>query len=295
MAGQDDRYRQPINRMRGWSALGGKERSVARMAWATTDHLRYWSLAHSPFRHPAAGHFFAGHPQREAIARLHLLVASDLGLGLLRSSGGCGTTTLMRYLAASHGWGDCAVQVIYSRGDQPEAGQVWHDLALKLRLGEPGPDVAARVRSAMVADSRQSVRNVWLVDEADQAAAEVAADLLDQVPRFATVLAVREMGPMVPDRQLAVRVGRCPLRLELPPWSLGDSIDYVREMLRRCGGRREIFTDVALVRLHEVTEGRVAAMSGLAETALALAASRGETQVGVGVVEEVEERLVRAA
>ncbi len=208
--------------------------------------------------------------------------------GILLSPSGCGMTRLLRHVAGSSGFGDCAIEPLITRGDRDAPRRVYHDLADALRLGIRIGDPRDCVHAAIDAGTRQSVRTVWLVDRAGAAAATVARELLDRGQAFSVVLGT---DPVAAPR-LAVRLGHCPLRIELTPWSLGDSIDFVHAALRRAGARGTIFTDTAIVRLHEIGEGRVAAIAGMAEWALIIAASHRLPRIGPDVVESVEDELV---
>ena len=242
----------------------------------------------SPVVAPTEPHFFAAGPQREAIARLDTLIAGGMPAGILLSPSGCGMTTLLRHVAGSSGFGACAIEPMITRGDQGDPRRVYRDLADALRLGVRNGDARDSVHAVVDAGTRQSVRTVWLVDRAGTAAATVARELLDLGQAFSVVLGT---DPAAAPR-LAVRLGHCPLRIELTPWSLGDSIDFVHAALRRAGARGTIFTDTAIVRLHEIGEGRVAVIAGMAEWALIIAASHRLPRIGPDVVESVEEELI---
>lgn len=255
------------------------------------DYLRYWSFVAPPFGRHAARRFFAAAPQREAIARLHTLVTGGLSSGVLLSPGGCGMTSLLRHVAASHGFGDCAVEMLMTRGDQADREQVWLDLADTLRLGSRSRALSQQIEATIDAGSRQSVRTVWLIDRAGHAATSVARELLDRDRMFSVVMGAEpEAGHC-----LAISLGHCPLRIELPAWPLVDTIEYIRDSIRTAGMERTIFTDTAIVRMHEIGEGRVGMIASIAELALVIAASHQVWRIGPEIVEAVQEELVRAA
>ncbi len=255
------------------------------------DYLKYWSLFSPPFGRHAAQRFFAASSQREAMARLHTLVAGGLSSGVLLSPRGCGMTTLLSHVAGSSGLGNCAVEMLMTRGDQADREQVWSDLADALRLGYRSADLPEQIASVIEAGSRQSVRTVWLIDRAGQSAAAVARELLDRDRQFSIVMGIEPQS----GHQLAISLGICPLRIELPPWSLHDTIDFVRSAMHTAGGTPDVFTDAAVVRLHEIGEGRVGVIASVAELVLVVAATHQATTIGPDIVEAVQEELVRAA
>jgi len=256
------------------------------------DYLRYWSLYEKPFGRTGGTRFFQGFPQREAIARLHYLVAGGISCGILLSPGGCGVTTLLGYVATSNGLGDCAVDMLRTRGDQPDQGAVYADLADALGIVSRHPtELAHQIPAVIDATSRQSVRTVWLIDGCGVAAAEVARRLIDRQFRFSAVMAADSRSA----QGLAITLGCCPLRIELPPLSLDDTSRFVHHALRSSGASQEIFTDAAMVRLHEIGQGRIGILTSVAELALIVGAAHEVPRIEPGLIETVQDELVRAA
>ena len=255
------------------------------------DYLRYWSLKEKPFGRDAGRSFFAGVPQREAIARLNYMVVGGMDCGVLLSPSGCGMSTLLRHVARSSGFGDCAVEMLLTRGDQSTIEAVCSDLADVMRLDHRSSDLQSQIDASIDASSRQAVRTVWLVDRCGAEAAMLARWLMDRDRRFSVVMGT------VPESasHLAVTLGSCPLRIELPALSLEETANYVRHALYMAGTSSEIFTDTAIVRMHEIGEGRIGVMSSVAELAMAVGAAHNVDQINADMLEVVQEELVRAA
>jgi type II secretory pathway predicted ATPase ExeA len=255
------------------------------------DYLKYWSIREKPFSRDSARRFFYGPPQREAIARLHYIVAGGMSCGILAAPSGCGMSSLIRHVARSSGFGDCAVEMVMTHVDAATPLEVFQSLADSLRLSTTPATVETDVRSAFSATSRQGVRTVWLVDGACETANAVARSLIDG-DELLTVIAGTN-----PDRatRTAIQLGACPLRIELTPLGLEDVGLYLLHALESVGCHHRVFADSAIVRLYEMTDGELKRLSQLAELALLVGAASRVKQVHAELIDAVQDELVRAA
>ncbi|MEM9645572.1 MAG: hypothetical protein AAF989_11325, partial [Planctomycetota bacterium] len=239
-------------------------------------------------------HFFAGTPQREAIARLHYLVAGGLDAGVMISETGCGLTTLLQHVSQSTGFGDTAIQTILTRGKVQTAEEVWTQLANQLRLPSQQNASSAVIHQCR-ALSRQLVRPVWFMDDCTETSASVARTLIESDAQLTVVLGTS----IETAREACLQIGQCPLRIDLPPLSLEDSIRFTDWSLRLVrlpeSKPPAYFTDTALVRLHELSEGRMGWIGRIAELSLMIAAAHQMRHVDVDLLESVQGELVRAA
>lgn len=263
--------------------------------WATErncmDFLKYWTLRDNPFGRKSGRRFYAGAPQREAIARLTCLVSSGMTSGILLSPSGCGSTTLMRHVARSSGFGDCAVEMLWTGGQQDSVAGVYAELSAAMRLEHSSAIASEQVASAMDVTTRQSVRTVWLIDGCNSITATVARSLLDANRSLSVVMGTTPEAA----NQLLISLGHCPLRIELSELDLDETAAYVRHALYMAGCSEPVFSDSAIVRLYEIGEGRLGIISSLAEFALMVGASNQVQQINPSLIEAVQEELVRAA
>lgn len=258
----------------------------------TMPFYENWSMKYSPFaRVDRAAHFFSGRPQREALARLHYLVDSGHSTGLLINDWGCGATRLLRHVAGSAGFGDTAVDVALTNGRLHRGDDVLRALAAQLGASESCPSPWQTVFDRTVASARQHVRTLWLIDDGTSEAAEWAGRLTSENPWVTAIVtaSLDEAGPLV------TALGACPLRIDLEPLDVSDTMDFLHEMLAAAGGSAEIFSDSAMIRLHELAEGRIAVIGQLAELAMQTAAHHGLHRIGSDLVEAIQGEFVRAA
>jgi type II secretory pathway predicted ATPase ExeA len=94
---------------------------------------------------------------------------------------------------------------------------------------------------------------------------------------------------------LQVTLDCCPLRIDLEPFQLDDTIGYVRYSLAAAGCTNDLFDDSALIRLHELSEGKIAFTAGIAQLALMAAATLRSKRVTAKCVESCQMELVKAA
>ena len=139
------------------------------------SYQKYWSLSKLPFGRPeTADEFFAGRPQREALARIDYLIRSGHNHGLVISPPAVGRTCLMSRVAQSAGFGDCAVDMVYTGAQDRSCDQLLRQLAIKLGSQRLISDGYRQVLERVTAAGRSRIRTVWLIDDCTPAAASVA-------------------------------------------------------------------------------------------------------------------------
>lgn len=256
------------------------------------SHYAYWSLQKLPFGRPElADDFFAGRPQREALARLHYLICGGRSSGLLIAPAGAGRTTLLGRVAVSAGFGDCAVDMVRTGARHRSRDELLVQLAVRLGTNPLRGDLFRQVSERIEASARQSVRTVWLLDDATPLAADLAGALADECSWFTAVIGCSPQDAL----ELAAALGGCPLRIDLDAFDLSDTAAFVRHSLAQAGGREDIFRDTAMVRLHELAEGCVATISRLAELALLAGAAQQAREITAELVEAVQFEVIQQA
>lgn len=257
--------------------------------------LQYWKLRHHPFAPPMAdeGHegFFAGLPQRRATAELAQLFRSDLRSAILIAEFGCGTSSLLRWLSGTSGIENVAVEAVLTSGPAVSPAIALTRLVAQMGCDPLASDPAAAVDAAWDAASQSQIRPLWLIDRADVPTAHVASRLLIRHRQLRTVIAV---SPGFAGR-IANSLPEDTLRIVLEPFSLADTVAFVRHGLARAAGRPDLFQTSALEGLHAASRGHVASVADLAQRALELAAAAGSRQVTLPDIAAAQLRHARAA
>lgn len=255
------------------------------------DYLSYWSLLRKPFTLADDDAFFAGVPQREAIAGLNYFLTSRLTAALLFAPVGCGMTWMLRRIQRMHGFGDSAADVILTDGGQHHRDGVYAELCAAFGYHYTTIDSADHIRRAIEATACQGIGTVWLIDRCATAAFGVAKDMIMSHENLSVVMGV---SPEQYDRY-AMQFGRGAMQIDLAPLSVEDTAEYVNYSLEHAGCTRQLFSDNTAVRLHEISRGAIAQLSALAESSLALAASHRMDEVTPAVVEAIDQQTARAA
>lgn len=257
------------------------------------DYLGYWSLKRKPFTGSGPGfRFFAGQPQREAIAGLHYLVSSQSQIALLVAAPRCGMTRLMQHVRTMRGLGDHATEVIYTSHVANSVGAVEAAVCKALGLGSvphnPGPVIGRVLR----ASKDQGIGITWMIDRCDRATVSKAR-------RFAETQKILTMVLGVNSQESAPSVFGAPdhgeLMIHLEPLSLADSLGYLRHGLRHAGANASMISDDAAVRMHEFSGGKLADLAAIAESSLALAARYRMNTIRPAVVEAITQHLSKRA
>jgi type II secretory pathway predicted ATPase ExeA len=81
------------------------------------------------------------------------------------------------------------------------------------------------------------------------------------------------------------------LRIDLEPWSIEDIEGFLTSSLSRAGRKKRIFTEDAVAKLHELSEGIARRVVQLADLALVAGAGAELSQIDAEVVESVHQEL----
>ena len=254
--------------------------------------LAHWSLSRLPFGPPRkSGDFFAGSPQREALARLEYLITHGRPVAIVTGPQSVGRSALLHYVAG-HYWGISARQtaIWIEPADQPR--EIIDQVAIY--LGLPHVPVAARWRAIFdetATAARGGARTVLVVDDADIAGEDslrTLARLIGACPAISLIVACRS------DRvsTVSAAVGGCPLRVELSGWSLPEIRDFIQHGLHNAGCSKAVFTDQGIIRLYELSDGLPGIVSRLAELALLTGGGCQAQRVGPELIDAAANELL---
>jgi len=256
------------------------------------NFLQHWSLSRSPFAAVTSyDAFFSGNPQREATARLDYMIRSACRSAIMLSHRGCGVTTMLRRFTTTSGVGGTAVQPVMTTGGVTSKRAALARLAVAMSIDPFSDRLAQRIEESVRALGRSQVKTLWLIDRCDVATAEAASVLAGTTSSLAIVMGTTlESAPGLQDA-----LDFCPLRIDLDAFRLEDTIGYVRFAVAAAGAKSQLFDDTAIVRLHELTDGRVAMIAAMSALALLAGANAGAKSIGATLIESVQNELVRAA
>jgi general secretion pathway protein A len=256
----------------------------------------HWGLSRSPFAGGEAPLFYRGESQAEALARLRYVVGQRRH-AVLVGERGVGKSLLLQQFAAERRPHESATAVINVAGLSPRE-LLWHiaaGISISPRLEDESVRLFRRLEDFAAAASWRTSPAVLLLDDADQAGADVRLQLVRLLSlgqascRWLTlVLSTTPRGTQRLGEDLLEAID---LRIELEPWTEGDMIGYLQHALIEAGGDRPIFDDEALSAMHGLTGGIARKVNRLADHALLGAAAEGREMVDAAMIESAYDAL----
>jgi general secretion pathway protein A len=251
----------------------------------------YWGLQRPVFGSSAGRDALTQSPvHAEALARLEFLRESRSPIGLLIGPAGSGKTTVL---------GEFAHQARRSRA-----------LAAAVPCSGDEGFALARIATGLYAEAVGDSTQLWrqIVDRLEELKLEgmSAVLLLDDLDRAAAVVGYVEQLLAIPDAPLTVVVSARPetmgrigsrlldqaaLRIDLAPWSEGETCAYLDTSVAKAGRQQPAFDNAAVRRLFELSGGAPRRVNQLAQLALVAGAAQKLAQVDAATVEAVEEEL----
>ncbi len=232
------------------------------------EYLRYWSFREPPFGPAASRFFFLGGPQREGFAWIQEQIRSRSSISLLTANSGCGVTTLFSHLASSSGFDDCAVEVICSSGRQPSIERVQNDLARKMGIIVKRNSLGA-ISNAVELNQRRAIGFVWMIDGLGKHSADAAFQVSRRCP---TISIIGHVTPRL-HKRVARSLGRHIAQTSVKEFPENETAAFIDHSMQTAGCRKHPFSAEAIREIHRASNGRIKAISRLADQSLALAAS----------------------
>jgi general secretion pathway protein A len=245
-------------------------------------HATHWGLEKPPFPTGTAEPvFYAGLPQQEALARLRYLVHNQRRLGLVLGESGWGKSMVLELFAEEGMRENWQVARLNLLGLSVREFQ-WQ-LAVELhsspRLGDDALRLTRRMEERLQQNHLQSETTLLLLDEADQAGADVVTQILRlvQLPasRVGNLTIVLVGSPAQASRLGSRLLDLVDLRVDLEPWDADDTTGYLQLALVAAGAERPIFDEPALTEIHRLSGGVPRLVNRLADYALVAGSSEG--------------------
>ena len=258
--------------------------------------LAYWGFRRWPFeRSLTADRFFASPLHEEAMARLLFLVEQSRRTGIMIGPAGTGKTYLLKLLQQrAERLGRITV-----RADA--TGMDGHELISEIAVGchvpcEPDA-TSARIwngihqRFAALAVIQQPL--VMTIDHFDsvdfrcQQMVSRLRQLADTLGlKLTIILAIRN--PILPAAVQEI----VELRMDIGPWDVGDTAQFIHWSIEKAGSQNRIFTDEAVDLVYQFTIGVPAGIVTLCNLALLAASARDEKRVSRKIVEAAHRELL---
>ena len=258
--------------------------------------LGFWGFRHWPFdRSYSADRFFASQQHDEAMARMLFLVEESRRCGILVGPSGTGKTFLLKLLQQrSERLGRLTVRC---EATGIEGEEFIGQIAVGCNAAVDPNATSARIwsglraRFAALAVIRQPL--VILIDHFDQVEfrCQQAVWRLNQLAdavglKLTVVLATR-------DRTFpAVMQDLVELRIDIAPWNASETAKFIDSAIEHTGCNVTLFTDDALIAIHEVTNGVPARVVSLSSHSLLAARAQDQMLVTREYVEAAASELL---
>ena len=267
-------------------------------AAATSTYRAHWNLRETPFPSGLAPKFFYQSPSHEeALARLEFLVEQRQRLGLLLGRSGTGKSLILDRLASNlrHGGAQVANISLLGVGLHEFLWLLAAELGLNPDRKE-NPFSLWRSLIDRIAENRyQQLDTVILFDDADRALPEVLDHLVRLIQSdrgLPTSLVLVLAAPADHITRIGSRLlDLAELRIDLDPWEESDTGGYLISALAQAGRKTMLFTDAAVLRLHELSGGIPRRVNQLAALALVAGAGLQLTRIDADTIDSVYREL----
>jgi type II secretory pathway predicted ATPase ExeA len=258
----------------------------------------HWGLRESPFHGDMVMQSLHQSPtHQEALARLQFLVENHRRLGLLMGPSGSGKSLVLEAFAEQLRRRGRMVMKISLLGVEP--AEILFLLATGLN-SNPDLCTSTIVLWRAITDRLrefyyQKLDTVILLDDADCADNQVLA----QVARLARHDAASEARLTFVLAGQREKIGRlsdqllelAELRIDLEPWDQADTANFIKKSLIKAGRKSPVFSDSAIDRLQELTQGIPRRAAQIADLSLLAGAGANLQQIDAEVVESVYHEL----
>lgn len=235
---------------------------------------------------------------KEAMAGLRLLVETR-GIGLLTGKSGTGKSCLIRKLI--HELGSSLYKPIYLCHSSVGLTEFYANLAVELGLEPKGRKATLfrAIKERLVVLHRQArTHPVLIIDEAHLLAHEILADLrlltnfeVDSSNALTVLLCGQEDLARKFDLSiLEALANSISVVIQTRTLSKEDTMAYVEERIKVCGGQPGLFTKQALTLIHQASQGVFRTIGTIATNALLKVQTTGGTQVEGEHVQEILKR-----
>lgn len=263
-------------------------------------YWRYWKLNASPFTNELSQPLYRGATVEEALARIEFLISNRRQVASLLGVSGVGKSTLLHYCASNPPISPDVpcLQVVRTSIFGLREGDLLSELSMRLcgNRRTNDPRVAWQMlRDYFRAASSEGVHTALLIDDTESASAAGEADLIRllSVPFPLTVIfAVETQMASAVSRTL---FDRCELQIELPGWDYTQTAEFLGWTAQRLGRQEPIFTDTAVSRIQELSQGIARRVIQMADLSLVAGAVQQMQYIDDDCVEQVAFELPRTS
>lgn len=259
-------------------------------------YWRYWQLTGAPFANDLTHPLFRGASVEEAIARIEFLITNRRHVGSLMGASGVGKSSVLRHCASNPPITPEVPSVLPIRLSMlgMSKGEFTSTIAMRLTgCRSDGSSTAAwkSLCDYFQASSREGTQTVLFLDDAESStrhAEDELCRLLSMTFPLTVVFAV--------ESQLASSVSkslfdRTELQIDLPSWELSQTAEFLAWTFQRLGRNEPVFTDNAVERIQQLSEGLARRIVQLADLSLVAGAVSQSDYIDADCIDQVSWEL----
>lgn len=256
------------------------------------SYWRYWKLSTSPFNVDATQPLFRGETVEEALARIEFLVNNRRSVGALSGPSGVGKSALLQYCANNPPVSQEVPNLSTVRASMIglREGELLSDLATKLcgvRCDCDSRVAWKSLRDYFQASAREGVQTVLLIDDTESATAAGEADLIRLLSMTFPLTIIFAVEGHLISAVSRTLIERCELQIDLAGWEISQTAEFLAWAIIRAGGSDPIFTDDAVVKIQQLSQGIARRTIQIADLSLVAAAVQRASVVDASCVEQV--------
>lgn len=258
------------------------------------SYLSHWKLNQSPFSYSGYHRgVYTGGTIEEAMARCDFLADQDQKLGIIIGPSGIGKTTLLGCFSSKRNsqFPRDLVVAVDMRGVDSESISTRIAKALGISVQNESKECWTEVQDHLFARSCIGHHTILLLDnfvEIHDHSGQALAKLWSSKANWSTVVSVDDETMVHLPRWL---LEQCDLKIELPPWDLGQTADYFTFALAKQGGRKDLFDAQSITRIQELSDGIPRRINQIAGLALVAGAVRKCQSIHAELVDQVCEEF----
>jgi hypothetical protein len=280
---------QALLSIRCWAlmALAASSKELVVTYW------RYWQFNGPPFSSEYNQPLFMGATVEEAVARIEFLINNRRSVGALMGSCGVGKSSVLRHChihpPTSPEVPNVQAYRISMMGLQ--AGELTCSLATWVTgdVGAIGDPVRAwkLLCDYFRASQREGLHSILLADDTESSSAVAEADLCRLLSMNFPLTVVFSAETQLASAISRGLIDRVELQIELPAWDFSQTAEFLIWTGRRLGREEPIFTESAVQRIHELSNGIARKITQLADLALVAGAVIESSYIDANCVDQV--------
>ncbi len=245
------------------------------------------------------GPIYRGASVEEAIARIEFLISNRRQVGSVLGQSGVGKSALLTHIANNPPITAevPSVQVVRTSLFGMREGDLLGELAMRLCGCRYSTDVRVvwqSLRDYFRAAEPEGIHTVLLVDDTETASASGEADLIRLLSAPFPLTVVFAVDSQLGSAVSRTLYDRCELQIELPGWDYTQTAEFLGWTTQRLGRNEPIFTDTAVTRIQELSQGVARRIIQIADLALVAGAVQQAQYIDHDCIDQVAFELPKS-